>query len=84
MKSAEERIEFLEETVKRLQVETDILRELMIKQVALNNITFKGKYDDVLIQMAKEYENRGLEEERNRVRHEALRQYLSQDNASAE
>ncbi|MCE0491035.1 hypothetical protein LU196_13390 [Pantoea sp. Mb-10] len=84
MKSAEERIESLEETVKRLQVETDILRELMIKQVALNNITFKGKYDDVLIQMAKEYENRGLEEERNRVRHEALRQYLSQDNASAE
>lgn len=84
MKSAEERIAFLEETVKRLQVETDVLRELMIKQVAVNNITFKGKYDEVLIQMAKEYENRGLEEDHNRFRHEALRQYLQQESGSVE
>ncbi len=74
--SAESRIKELEETVLRLKVETDVLRELMIKQVALNNITFKGKYDEVLIQMAKEYEERGLDTGRNRALHEAIRQYI--------
>lgn len=77
--SAESRIKELEETVLRLKVETDVLRELMIKQVALNNITFKGKYDEVLIQMAKEYEERGLDTGRNRALHEAIRQYIRYD-----
>ncbi|MDI9222128.1 hypothetical protein QMZ30_14575 [Pantoea sp. EA-12] len=80
--SAESRIKELEETVLRLKVETDVLRELMIKQVALNNITFKGKYDEVLIQMAKEYEERGLDTGRNRALHEAIRQYIRFDSPS--
>ena len=52
--SAEERIKELEETVQRLKIETDVLRELMIKQVALNNISFKGKYYVLIINMATE------------------------------
>ncbi|MBK0095871.1 hypothetical protein IBT49_07770 [Erwinia sp. S63] len=80
--SAEERIKELEETVQRLKIETDVLRELMIKQVALNNISFKGKYDEVIINMAKEYEERGLEVERNRAMHEAMRQYIKDDTSS--
>ncbi|MGK3131137.1 hypothetical protein ACCW76_18255 [Pantoea sp. C8B4] len=80
--SAESRIKELEETVLRLKVETDVLRELMIKQVALNNITFKGKYDEVLIQMAKEYEERGLDTGRKRALHEAIRQYIRFDSPS--
>ncbi|WP_234473024.1 hypothetical protein [Erwinia sp. S63] len=82
MMSAEERIKELEETVQRLKIETDVLRELMIKQVALNNISFKGKYDEVIINMAKEYEERGLEVERNRAMHEAMRQYIKDDTSS--
>lgn len=74
--SAEQKIKELEETVMRLKVETDVLRELMIKQVALNNIAYKGKYDEVIIQMAKEYEERGLDTGRNRALHDALRQYV--------
>ncbi|HAU5563808.1 TPA: hypothetical protein JD264_08350 [Serratia fonticola] len=80
--SAEERIKELEETVKRLKIETEVLRELMIKQVAVNNITFKGKYDEVIINMAKEYEERGLEVERNQAMHEAIRQYIKDDTSS--
>lgn len=80
--SAEERIKELEETVQRLKIETDVLRELMIKQVALNNISFKGKYDEVIINMAKEYEERGLEIDRNRAMHEAMRQYIKDDTSS--
>ncbi len=80
--SAEERIKELEETVQRLKIETDVLRELMIKQVALNNISFKGKYDEVIINMAKEYEERGLEIDRNRAMHEAMRQYIKDDSSS--
>lgn len=82
--SAENRIKELEETVLRLKIETDVLRELMIKQVALNNIAYKGKYDEVIIQMAKEYEERGLDVERNRAMHEAMRQYIKDDVASAD
>ena len=82
--SAEERIKELEETVIRLKVETEVLRELMIKQVALNNIAYKGKYDDVIIQMAKEYEERGLDVERNRAMHEAMRQYIKDDGIAAD
>ena len=82
--SAENRIKELEETVLRLKIETDVLRELMIKQVALNNIAYKGKYDEVIIQMAKEYEERGLDVERNRAMHEALRQYIKDDVTSAD
>ncbi|WP_234465385.1 MULTISPECIES: hypothetical protein [Erwiniaceae] len=82
MMSAEERIKELEETVQRLKIETDVLRELMIKQVALNNISFKGKYDEVIINMAKEYEERGLEVDRNRAMHEAMRQYIKDDTSS--
>ena len=82
--SAENRIKELEETVIRLKVETDVLRELMIKQVALNNIAYKGKYDDVIIQMAKEYEERGLDVERNRAMHEAMRQYIKDDGIAAD
>ena len=74
--SAEQRIKELEETVQRLTVETDVLRELMIKQVALNNIVYKGKYDEVIIQMAKEYEERGLDVGRNRALHDTIRQYV--------
>ncbi|MXP56861.1 hypothetical protein [Pantoea sp. Taur] len=77
--STEERIKELEETVQRLKIETEVLRELMIKQVAVNNITFKGKYDEVIINMAKEYEERGLEVDRNRAMHEAIRQYIKDD-----
>lgn len=80
--SAEERIKELEETVKRLKIETEVLRELMIKQVAVNNITFKGKYDEVIINMAKEYEERGLEVERNQAMHEAIRQYIKDETSS--
>lgn len=80
--SGEERIKELEETVQRLKIETDVLRELMIKQVALNNISFKGKYDEVIINMAKEYEERGLEIDRNRAMHEAMRQYIKDDSSS--
>ena len=80
--SAEERIKELEETVQRLKIETDVLRELMIKKVALNNISFKGKYDEVIINMAKEYEERGLEIDRNRAMHEAMRQYIKDDSSS--
>jgi len=82
--SAENRIKELEEMVLRLKIETDVLRELMIKQVALNNIAYKGKYDEVIIQMAKEYEERGLDVERNRAMHEALRQYIKDDVTSAD
>ncbi|ORM67360.1 hypothetical protein [Pantoea rwandensis] len=82
--SAENRIKELEETVLRLKVETDVLRELMIKQVALNNIAYKGKYDEVIIQMAKEYEERGLDVERNRAMHEAMRQYIKDGVSSAD
>ncbi|MDF7651257.1 hypothetical protein F3J38_25035 [Pantoea sp. Acro-805] len=82
--SAENRIKELEETVLRLKIETDVLRELMIKQVALNNIAYKGKYDEVIIQMAKEYEERGLDVERNRAMHEAMRQYIKDDVTSAD
>ena len=82
--SAENRIKELEETVLRLKIETDVLRELMIKQVALNNIAYKGKYDDVIIQMAKEYEERGLDVERNRAMHEAMRQYIKDDGIAAD
>lgn len=77
--STESRVKELEETILHLKVETEVLRELMIKQVALNNITFKGKYDEVLIQMAKEYEERGLDTGRNRALHEAIRQYIRFD-----
>lgn len=80
--STEERIKELEETVQRLKIETEVLRELMIKQVAVNNITFKGKYDEVIINMAKEYEERGLEVDRNRAMHEAIRQYIRDDASS--
>ncbi|XXN64707.1 hypothetical protein ACRQ84_03935 [Enterobacter ludwigii] len=72
----EERVKELEENVSRLEIEVAALRELMIKQVAVNNITFKGKYDEVIIQLAKEYEERGLEDESNSQMHEALRQYI--------
>ncbi|MGK3113656.1 hypothetical protein [Candidatus Pantoea formicae] len=82
--SAENRIKELEETILRLKIETDVLRELMIKQVALNNIAYKGKYDEVIIQMAKEYEERGLDVERNRAMHEAMRQYIKDDVTSAD
>ncbi|EJL85169.1 hypothetical protein HS962_17790 [Pantoea sp. BIGb0393] len=75
--SSEERVKELEENVNRLEIEVAALRELMIKQVAVNNITFKGKYDEVIIQLAKEYEERGLDDEMNSKMHEALRQYIN-------
>ncbi|HBZ16981.1 hypothetical protein ACIP6T_04050 [Pantoea sp. NPDC088449] len=75
--SSEERVKELEENVNRLEIEVAALRELMIKQVAVNNITFKGKYDEVIIQLAKEYEERGLDDELNSQMHEALRQYIN-------
>lgn len=74
--SDDERIQQLEATVHHLQMETRILRELMQQQVSVNNITFKGKYDEVIIRMAKEYEALGLEDGDNRELHETLRRYL--------
>ncbi|NIF23938.1 hypothetical protein [Candidatus Pantoea multigeneris] len=81
---AEERIKELEATVQRLKIETEVLRELMIKQIALNNISFKGKYDEVVIQMAKEYEERGLDAGQNQALHDTIRQYIRFDPYSVE
>ncbi|QGU15022.1 hypothetical protein GNG27_10255 [Leclercia sp. 119287] len=77
-----ERIKKLEDTVSRLKVETWVLKELMMQQVRLNNITYKGKYDEVIISIAKEYESRGLDNEENREVHDTLRQYLKAENDS--
>lgn len=81
---AEERIKELEATVQHLKIETEVLRELMIKQIALNNISFKGKYDEVVIQMAKEYEERGLDAGQNQALHDTIRQYIRFDPYSVE
>ncbi|WP_231600446.1 hypothetical protein [Leclercia sp. 119287] len=54
----------------------------MMQQVRLNNITYKGKYDEVIISIAKEYESRGLDNEENREVHDTLRQYLKAENDS--
>ncbi|OON41192.1 hypothetical protein BTJ39_04280 [Izhakiella australiensis] len=71
-----QRIKQLEETIHQLKIETRVLRELMQQQVALNNISFKGKYDEVIIHMAQEYEALGLEEDDNQAMRDALRSYI--------
>ncbi len=52
--SDSERIKALEDMVFRLKIETWVLRSLMAQQIKLNNITYKDKYDEVIIQMAKD------------------------------
>ncbi|WP_053142768.1 hypothetical protein [Erwinia billingiae] len=74
--SDEERIKKLEETVNRLNVETLVLREILGQQIALNNLNYKGKFDDVLEALAKDYAGRGLEEGSNREIHDTIRQYI--------
>ncbi|QBR52013.1 hypothetical protein [Erwinia sp. QL-Z3] len=74
--SDEERIKKLEETVNRLNVETLVLREILGQQIALNNLNYKGKFDDVLEALAKEYASRGLEEGSNREINDTIRQYI--------
>lgn len=72
----DDRIRKLEETVAQLTVETTVLKAILGQQIALNNLNYKGKFDDVLAALAKEYAERGLEEENNQAIHDALRQYI--------
>ncbi|WP_313651869.1 hypothetical protein [Pantoea sp.] len=72
----DDRIRKLEETVAQLTVETTVLKAILGQQIALNNLNYKGKFDDVLAALAKEYAERGLEEGNNRAIHDALRQYI--------
>lgn len=74
--SDEDRIKNLEEMVHQLRIETHVLREIMGQQIALNNLNYKGKFDDVLEALAKEYAGRGLDEGDNRDIHDAVRQYI--------
>lgn len=82
--SEEDRIKKLEEKVQRLQVETLVLREIIGQQIALNNLNYKGKFDDVLEALAKEYAGRGLDEGDNREIHETIRQYIKYQPPSVE
>ncbi|MFV9686181.1 hypothetical protein ACLHDD_05680 [Pantoea sp. NSTU24] len=72
----DDRIRKLEETVAQLTVETTVLKAILGQQIALNNLNYKGKFDDVLAALAKEYAERGLEDGNNRAIHDALRQYI--------
>jgi len=72
----DERIRKLEETVAQLTVETTVLKAILEQQIALNNLNYKGKFDDVLAALAKEYADRGLDEGNNQAIHDALRQYI--------
>ncbi|PIJ51786.1 hypothetical protein BL250_06550 [Erwinia sp. OLTSP20] len=72
------RIAQLEQRVHQLTIEIKILRELMQQQVALNNISFKGKFDDVIIHLAQEYEAAGLENDDNQALRDTLRSYLKE------
>ncbi|WP_428945514.1 hypothetical protein ACQK5W_05515 [Pantoea sp. FN060301] len=74
--SEEARIRKLEETVQRLSTETRALKEILSQQIALNNITYKGKFDDVLEKLAKEFADKGLDEVENRDVHDAIREYI--------
>ncbi|UYU33470.1 hypothetical protein [Siccibacter colletis] len=74
--SVEDRIKQLELTVHRLTIETRVLRELMQVQVGINNINLKGHFDDVIIKLATEYQNRGLDKDDNQALHDTLRDYL--------
>lgn len=82
--SEEDRIKKLEEKVQRLQVDTLVLREILGQQIALNNLNYKGKFDDVLEALAKEYAARGLDEGDNREIHETIRQYIKYQSPSVE
>jgi len=72
----DERIRKLEKTVAQLTVETTVLKAILGQQIALNNLNYKGKFDDVLAALAKEYADRGLDEGNNQAIHDALRQYI--------
>lgn len=74
--SEEARIRKLEETVQRLSTETRALKEILGQQIALNNITYKGKFDDVLEKLAKEFADRGLDDADNKSVHDAIRDYI--------
>ncbi|MGE9553045.1 hypothetical protein ACQPT2_17965 [Erwinia amylovora] len=82
--SEEDRIKKLEEKVQRLRVDTRVLREILGQQIALNNLNYKGKFDDVLEALAKEYAGRGLDEGDNREIHETIRQYIKYQSPSVE
>jgi len=72
----DDRIKHLEEAVAQLTVETTVLKAILGQQIALNNLNYKGKFDDVLAALAKEYAERGLEEGNNQAIHDVLRQYI--------
>ncbi|WP_342605941.1 hypothetical protein [Pantoea agglomerans] len=72
----DDRIKHLEEAVAQLRVETTVLKAILGQQIALNNLNYKGKFDDVLAALAKEYAERGLEEGNNQAIHDVLRQYI--------
>ncbi|WLS77902.1 hypothetical protein Q3V30_15705 [Erwinia pyri] len=82
--SDEERIKNLEETVHRLRVETTVLKEILGQQIALNNLNYKGKFDDVLEALAKEYAERETGEVDNRQIHDAIREYIKYQAPSVE
>ena len=57
--SDDNRITHLENEVRQLKVETTVLKAILGQQIALNNLNYKGKFDDVLAALAKEYADRG-------------------------
>ncbi|MGK3141211.1 hypothetical protein [Pantoea sp. C2G6] len=79
-----DRIKQLEAAVQQLTVETTVLKAILGQQIALNNLNYKGKFDDVLAALAKEYAERGLEEGNNRAIHDALREYIKYEPPAAE
>ncbi|HAI05282.1 MULTISPECIES: hypothetical protein [Pantoea] len=82
--SDDARIKHLEDEVRQLKVETTVLKEILGQQIALNNLNYKGKFDDVLAALAKEYAGRGLDEGDNRAIHDTLRQYIKYEPPSVE
>jgi len=80
----DDRIRHLEAAVQQLTVETTVLKAILGQQIALNNLNYKGKFDDVLAALAKEYAGRGLDEGNNRAIHDELRQYIKYDPPAVE
>ncbi|WHQ73960.1 hypothetical protein [Pantoea sp. Lij88] len=80
----DDRIKHLEEAVAQLKVETTVLKAILGQQIALNNLNYKGKFDDVLAALAKEYAERGLEEGNNQAIHDVLREYIKYEPPAVE
>jgi len=80
----DDRIKHLEEAVAQLKVETTVLKAILGQQIALNNLNYKGKFDDVLAALAKEYAERGLEEGNNQAIHDTLREYIKYEPPAVE